>query len=48
MNIYRFLRTSPVWQQTYTPPSTVPRSTYRDPLSITVARLFKTSAQFDF
>jgi hypothetical protein len=30
----------------YTPPS--PTSTYMNPLSITVGRFFKVSAQFDF
>src|SRR5262245_1095582 len=40
--------TPDVFQQNYSAPSTLPRSTYLDPLSITVPRLFKISAQFDF
>jgi len=38
--------TPDVFQQTYSAPSAT--STYLNPLSITVARLFKISAQFDF
>jgi hypothetical protein len=40
--------TPQVFQRNYTPPSTTPRSTYLDPLSIMSARFFKISAQFDF
>ena len=40
--------TTEVFQRNYTPPSTTPRSTYLDPLSIMSARFFKISAQFDF
>ncbi len=40
--------TPDAYQQTYSGPLTLPRSTYLDPLSITAARLFKISAQFDF
>jgi hypothetical protein len=40
--------TTEVFQRTYTPPSTTPRSTYLDPLSIMSARFFKISAQLDF
>jgi hypothetical protein len=38
--------TPDVYQQTYSAPS--PTSTYRNPLSITVGRFFKVSAQLDF
>jgi hypothetical protein len=38
--------TPDVYQNTYTPPG--PTSTYRNPLSITVGRFFKVSAQLDF
>ena len=40
--------TTEVFQRTYSAPSTRPRSTYLDPLSIMSARFFKISAQFDF
>ena len=40
--------TTEVFQRNYTAPSTTPRSTYLDPLSIMSARFFKISAQFDF
>jgi hypothetical protein len=40
--------TTEVFQRNYTAPSTPPRSTYLDPLSIMSARFFKISAQFDF
>ncbi len=40
--------TTEVFQRSYSPPSTTPRSTYLDPLSIMSARFFKISAQFDF
>jgi len=40
--------TTEVYQRTYTPPTTLPRSTYLDPLSIMSARFFKITAQFDF
>ena len=40
--------TTEVFQRTYSAPSTTPRSTYLDPLSIMSARFFKISAQFDF
>ncbi|PYR46714.1 MAG: hypothetical protein DMF95_17880 [Acidobacteria bacterium] len=40
--------TTEVFQRTYSAPSTLPRSTYLDPLSIMSARFFKISAQFDF
>jgi hypothetical protein len=38
--------TPDVYQNGYTPPGTT--STYRNPLSITVGRFFKVSAQLDF
>ena len=37
-----------VYQQTYGPTILTPQSTYLNPLSITQARFFKISAQFDF
>jgi hypothetical protein len=37
-----------VWQQTYSPTLLNPQNTYLNPLSITQARFFKISAQFDF
>jgi len=37
-----------VYQRNYTAPSTLPRSTYLDPLAIVSARYFKLGAQFDF
>ena len=40
--------TTEVFQRNYTAPSTPPRSTYLDPLSIMSARFFKISAQIDF
>jgi hypothetical protein len=40
--------TTEVFQRNYSDPSTLPRSTYLDPLSIMSARFFKISAQFDF
>jgi hypothetical protein len=40
--------TTQVFQRNYTAPSTTPRSTFLDPLSIMSARFFKVSAQFDF
>ena len=36
------------YQVSYSPPSTTPRSTYLDPLSIMSARFFKIGVQFDF
>jgi hypothetical protein len=49
-DVYNLLNgsTTEVYQRTYTAPSTSPRSTYLDPLSIMSARFFKISAQFDF
>ena len=49
-DIYNLLNsnTTEVFQRTYSPPSTTPRSTYLDPLQIMSARFFKISAQFDF
>ena len=40
--------TTEVYQRNYTAPSTLPRSTYLDPLSIMSARYFKLGAQIDF
>ncbi len=40
--------TTEVYQRNYTAPSTSPRSTYLDPLSIMSARFFKISGQVDF
>jgi hypothetical protein len=41
-------KTTEVYQRNYTAPSTLPRSTYLDPLAIVSARYFKLGAQFDF
>jgi hypothetical protein len=40
--------TTEVYQRNYTAPSTLPRSTFLDPLAIVSARYFKLGAQFDF
>jgi hypothetical protein len=40
--------TTEVYQRNYSAPSTSPRSTYLDPLSIMAARYFKIGAQIDF
>jgi hypothetical protein len=40
--------TTEVYQRNYSAPSTSPRSTFLDPLSIMSARFFKITAQFDF
>jgi hypothetical protein len=49
-DIYNLLNsnTTEVFQRSYTPPNSTPRSTYLDPLQIMSARFFKISAQFDF
>ena len=40
--------TTEVYQRNYSAPSTSPRSTYLDPLSIMSARYFKLGMQIDF
>ncbi len=49
-DVYNLLnrKTTEVYQRNYTAPTTSPRSTYRDPLSIMAARFVKIGVQIDF